>query len=286
MPKDKTLVTLVVGDSYLEKFRGYCVNSWQEYAARHNYDLVVFDQPLDTSVRAANRSPAWQKCLVFGRPELQKYKQVAWVDADILINSATAPDLFETVPVDKVGAVESYGYPLTEEFKSKLKALYTYWNSQNLPHEEAFSAQEFYINWGLPPRFDKVVQTGVMIASPEAHREIFLRAYNNYEDKGLAQFNYEMRPLSYELMAADAVYWIDRRFNTIWVEELTTHYPFLLGKNNFSDRLEYMASSHFKPVLMLTCATTIFLNSFFLHFAGGSDSMRYVDASIKSVFDL
>jgi hypothetical protein len=33
-------------------------------------------------------------------------KQVVWMDADIMINNRTAPDVVEGVPIEKVGAAQ------------------------------------------------------------------------------------------------------------------------------------------------------------------------------------
>jgi hypothetical protein len=51
--------------------------------------------------------------------------------------------------------------------------------------------------------------------------------YDRYEDPG-PNLNYEMRPLSWELLDRDLVHWIDPRFNRIWDLYRAERYPFLI----------------------------------------------------------
>ena len=43
-----------------------------------------------------------------------------------------------------------------------------------------------------------------------------------------------MRPLSYELIKADLVHWIDHRFNAVWKNIKCLHYPFLTFRHKSS----------------------------------------------------
>ena len=104
----RALVTLVLGQEYAAIWRQICQPNWQRYADKFHLDLICLDQPLDTSQRAQQRSPAWQKCLILSQPCVQCYEQVVWMDADILINHRRALNVFDDVPVEKVGAAEEF----------------------------------------------------------------------------------------------------------------------------------------------------------------------------------
>ena len=67
----KAIVTLAIGDRYLQHWRSTCEANWNAYGAQHGFDVICLDQPLDDSARARNRSPAWQKCLILGQDVLQ-----------------------------------------------------------------------------------------------------------------------------------------------------------------------------------------------------------------------
>src|SRR6185437_2993264 len=102
----KAIVTLVAGDSYQRLWNLYSRPSWERYAARHSYRLIVLDRALDESAQwGAERSLAWQKLLILGRPELQGVDRVLWLDSDIVINDA-APCAVDGVPEEKIGAVQ------------------------------------------------------------------------------------------------------------------------------------------------------------------------------------
>jgi len=75
MAKNKAIVTLVYGKKYQDYFKKFCEKNWKEYANKHGYDIVLFDQLLDKTERALNRSPSWQKCLALSHEDLDKYKQ-------------------------------------------------------------------------------------------------------------------------------------------------------------------------------------------------------------------
>jgi galactosyl transferase GMA12/MNN10 family len=288
--KNKAIVTLVLGDDYQKKFKEHCLSNWKDYAAKHGYDLLIFDTPLDTLPRAKLRSPSWQKCLILKEPLVREYKQVVWIDSDVLINAKASPCIFEGVPVEKVGAVDQSVVPSPKENRVYSKRILEYCKETGIPYFDDQTTGNFYSCFGIEADFDSVVQAGVMVASPEYHSEIFLRTYRDYEDRGGVIWNYEMRPLSYELLKESVVHWIDNRFNRIWAFEKVIHYPFLLkGRTMFSlfskglNKHQFLQSFE---ILMKKCATVAYLNAFFLHFAGSQHEMRFVDTSATSVFQL
>jgi hypothetical protein len=289
MGHSKAIVTIAMGEQYLATWRRVCEANWHAYAQKHGYDIICIDTPLDSSERARQRSPAWQKCLILGQDTIRKYERVVWVDADILINADAAPSIIDGVPVDKVGAVEALSAPTKAIYEQTLQRQYELWNSTSLIN---YTGREYYANWGLPADFDEVVQSGVMVLSPKYHRELLEKTYVNYEEKGGREWHMEMRPLSYELVRAGAVCWIDHRFNLNWGEQRALHYPFLLdagqpGKGSLAARVQNkmrrLGSARRRHRVSRLCATVAFLNSFMLHF-GGSDlaDMALVDLNVRS----
>lgn len=262
---DKAIVTLALGERYLERWRAACEPNWRAYAARHGYDVICLDAPLDLSARAAARSPAWQKCLVLGHPQVERYARVVWMDADVVVNPA-APDLAAGVPPNRVGAVDEYATPTHKLHRQNLLKMYEYWKRNDVPFIENETGRDYYLRWGLPGGFDEVVQTGVMVLSPTHHRALLEGTYLRYEDRGPA-WNYEMRPLSYELLNAGAVHWLDPRFNMIWGIYKALYYPFLW---NHSDH----------PRLQESLLETL-SRCYCLHFAGGGYDMPRTDLATQ-----
>lgn len=271
----KALATLVVNNKYTEHFKAYCYENWQQYAKKHNYDLYIFDSLFDNSQRGLSRSPAWQKCLILNYPPLQQYDRVVWLDSDILINPES-PCICSNIPIEKIGAVNEYEIPDADTYKITLQRLYRMWECNKIPFINNLTPELYYLNYGLPPRFSKVVQTGVLVLTPAIHRQVLNYVYNHYEDKGHSSWNYEMRPLSWELLKLDCVAWLDYKFNNLWSLQKAFNYPFLSDKDLFPNI----------TILLTMCATTTFKNSYFLHFAGTMAEMKFVNTSLASVFDI
>jgi hypothetical protein len=288
----KAIVTLVIGDKYLNDWKKLCQINWQKYAEKYGYDIICLDTPLDTSSRAQKRSPAWQKCLILSQEFSNNYERIVWIDSDILINSTLAPCIAEGVPKDKVGVVNEWSSPTPELYAHTVIRRHEYYKLAGFKFIEDSTPDRFYRNYGLPGRLDGVVQTGVMVLSPQYHRQILEKVYFEYEDKGLPQWNYEMRPLSWELLEANSVHWIDPRFNMIWSDYMHLHYPFLLEKSNsrffnrVSRKLQKVALSIGIETNKKLYINTAFLNSFFLHFAGRSSDIELVNTNMTSWRDL
>lgn len=284
----KAIVTLVIGKEYIERWKKLCRSSWQCYANKHGYDLITIDVPLDNSSQAQSRSPAWQKCLILSQGFSKNYDQIVWIDSDILINASAAPCIVKNVPLEQVGAVDAYSAPSVELYRIILERQYEYFRSVGGTPITNYTAQEFYSNYGLPSTFNQVVQTGVLVLSPQYHRQILERTYYGYEDKGGGAWNYEMRPLSWEIMQADCVHWLDYRFNLIWADYLCLHYPFLFGNSHswYLQKIQKLITKFGRSIYLdrrrQLCANTAFVNSFFLHFAGTGDDMFLVNTQNAS----
>src|SRR5437763_179794 len=97
---DRALITIAIGGDYLSNWRKYCAANWSSYAARHGLDVVVITELFHDSAR----SPAWQKCLVPASEQARKYRHIALLDADIVINPE-APNILEQTPEHLVGGI-------------------------------------------------------------------------------------------------------------------------------------------------------------------------------------
>jgi hypothetical protein len=294
MKNSKAIVTFAVGGGYLAAWRRYCEPGWRAYAERHGYDIICCDAPLDATPRAMKRSVAWQKCLVLSQDFASRYDRIVWLDADILINAACAPPVESAVPPEKAGAVDAWAQPAPAAHALMLERAFAIWKSSGASPVVNYDARAYYENYGLPPEFDAVVQTGMLALSPKHHREILEHVYYSYEERGGPEWNYEMRPLSYELLKAGAVHWVDGRFNRVWFADKVLHYPFLFRPQQHSSRLPDRLRRRLMRLLGLRpgcdcarlCATSAFMNSFFLHFAGCAGEMELVDPAVASYQDM
>lgn len=214
----QAIVTLAIGADYQDRFERHCRANWMAYAKRHGFDLIVITEPLDTSERARTRSPAWQKCLVLGTPQMAGYDRVVWVDSDICINP-TAPSILDGVPPERIGATDEHRFPSPEARRAILEAIVS------VAPERGEADKAFWRAWhdpgawhsysSLPSGQAHIVQTGVLVMSPRQHRELLEHVYRTYEDRGGKLFSYEMRPLSHEIQARGLEHWIDPQFNAL-----------------------------------------------------------------------
>jgi hypothetical protein len=283
---DKAIVTLSIGKTFAQNWKKFCYSNWKIYADKYNYDLINIDEPIDISERAQNRSASWQKCLILSHPKLVNYRQVVWIDADILINSELAPCISSLVPENRIGGVKDYSYPNKEIYTRTLKEAYDLWSKQKINYINNLTPNLFYKNYGIETDISEVFQCGVFVASPLYHSEIFKDVYDQYEDKGAASWNYEMRPLSYKIIESGLVEWLPNEFNLIVNEYLVTHYPFLINSkinhNKYLKKISKILRSADFPYEN-KCIQSAFRNSFFCHFAGmGFSKMKYILPTLNS----
>jgi len=263
----KAIISIVLGESYVQNWKQYAEGGWRQYAKKHGYDVIIHDRPLDTSERAQNRSIAWQKCLVLTEEIRRLYERVVWIDSDILINHFLAPDIMADCPPDRIGGIDAYSFITRELFQTlhERKIKYVEKFGFDLPIPK--TGREFYTDWGIHTGLDEVISTGVLILNPELHHTILEKTYSNYEDKGAARWLYEERPLSYEIVKAGKHHFIDHRFNVIFSHYLFAFYPHLLFGPGSSELPFFQPS--FRAALRIVAATSAFAYSYFLHFAGG-----------------
>jgi hypothetical protein len=255
------IVTIAVGDAYLSRWRAYCKPGWSRYAERYDFELIVIDGPLDQTPRAAARSPAWQKCLVL-RPDIAgSFDRIIWIDSDVLINDR-APSIAEGVPLGKIGATDEHVFPSQQVRRQIFMALAQGADNPGLARTFATSldAAHWHAAWGLP-RSDvrSIVQTGVMVLSPRHHRELLEHVYYDYEDRGGEPWNYEMRPLSFEIQKQGLLHVLDSRFNALLIH-------LILQK-----QMELRRA--LPPDECATLVRLVFDQAYFLHLAGLKDSM-------------
>ncbi|MCP9493846.1 MAG: hypothetical protein MSG64_05240 [Pyrinomonadaceae bacterium MAG19_C2-C3] len=288
MGNRKAIVTLAIGEKYEREWRQVCQANWQKYADKHGYDIICITKSLDNSARGRGRSPAWQKCLILSQDFATRYERIVWLDADIVINHRLAPCVADSTPLEKVGAVDAWWMPTPEMLRVIVDRLYELWDPARPESEREYTARDYYRNCGLPALFDCVVRSGVMALSPAHHREVFEKTYYEH-DETPGNTTYEMCFLSYELLKADCVHWLENRFDPVWLLIKLQHYPFLLNQNLYFDlkgsgNLSRVKRKLFAPLdaylhrtIIKQCASTAFANNYFLHFQKDAAEMLLID---------
>jgi len=251
------LTTVCIGDKYRNTWERFSRKSWELYAEKHDYSLVVIDEPIDRSDRGTARSPAWQKCLVLEHPALREYERVVWIDADIVINTTTAPDILYGIPSEKIGAVISGAY-LHEDLK--VPFLERLRGRSYPPHQDSrvWSEDQRFWQHGLQHPTHEIVQTGVLVLSPSHHAPLLRQVYDGQYPVDLP--GYEQMPLSSAILVNDLLQHLNSRFNAVIYEILFADYPYLLS-----------SSVPNKQYLLAMAVAAVYVNAFFAHFAYQQD---------------
>ncbi len=260
------LVTIVIGNDYIATWNRLCRKGWEFYANVRGYDIILITQPLDTSERAASRSPAWQKLLILSQSWSKHYERIVWLDADIIINPVAENILEYAADVEKIGISTS---------------------GARLSHVEKHLYYERIYGFGIRP--DKVDEfldienrsifsqyditsgsvmynTGVLVLSPEHHEALFQEIYA-LEDKGRL---YEQPYLSDAIWQRGLAHEISARFNWGIFEAIVLYVPDKLTRSLLQITKE---DFHLLQALILK----EFKNSYFMHFYGCMGLMQVLD---------
>lgn len=258
------ITTICVGDEHRALWERHGAPHWSAYAAFHGYALHVIDRPIDTSPRAAARSPAWQKCIILRDPALRNFDRVVWVDADI-VPANGAPSVCDGVPPGKIGATISGGHL---DAASRVLFLQR-WNGHTSPHHVdaaqawALDQRRWYQIAHVQCRRDEVLQTGVLVLE-HTHRDLLERVYA-VDLPPSSILPYEQTHLSAEIINCGLDHILDPRFNWVAFERFVAGAPYLL--NPEFPNFEHLA----RLAVKVECA-----NGFFVHFAYQRKFMDYL----------
>lgn len=233
------IVTLIIGKEYLKIWKKFCKKSVEEYAKKHNFDFVLIDYLIDKS---QNKHVAWQKLLIGTINKLKKYDTLIWIDADIVINAESAPNILYGIPKHCVGAVRYHpllSQPLFFTAHSRMA--------------EGLSAPQFNLkilrthNLNSTPRC--LINSGVLVIPKSAYK-VLENTYYKYDE--IKNNNHQEQIfLSHELYINNLTCFIDDRFNAVWYEFKQGPYFFRCSKQNDKQLIKKVLSE-----------------VYFLHFAG------------------
>lgn len=239
------LVTLAIGDQYLEIYNTLFRTSQEAYAVRHGYEFRVVTEYLDEDLLHKSLI-SFQKALVFSLSWSKEYDVIIFVDADIYIRPDSPP--IHVFASDKIGIVNEFAQP-TKEMRLALQASCG-WET---------SATAYYKLCQMNLETDIVPNSGVIIASPEIHGEYLRTIYENYKELAinhLRGFIYEQAAIGYCLVRDDMCKCIPNEWNGLWMinkliypdKELPefiaeTYFTHLAGKFQYDKLYEYLSRS-------------------------------------------
>jgi lipopolysaccharide biosynthesis glycosyltransferase len=249
--KEAIVVTLAIGP-LKTKYEQLFIPSIKAYAAKWNFDFLCIDSLLEpiqtTSKTDFGKLVCMQKLLLTKQSWASNYKYIIYLDSDILINYEQAPNILENIPEGKIAAVnEKNIWGNADNASAVMKKLAPHWAS---------TAEEYYLHYNFPKTFSKQFNGGVLVFQPAFHKEFCQTVYDKYIEKIIdgVDIDGDQAPLNYEANSLDLVYYLDERFNRIWILTYVLFYSFL-DENNHKPTLQHALKS-------------VFDRSYFIHFAG------------------
>ncbi len=256
----KAIVTAIIGERHRNLWQRHARDSWQNYASRHGYEIILLESLLDDSAFGKSRLIPWQKLLILSQPSIQQFERVVWIDSDIIINP-TAPDVAEQVPLELIGAVPDQ--PLLSH---PVMATVFQWLNPGQGPDARSRALVRSGRSNIPAPIELILNTGVLVLSPE-HRQLLEHVYQTHNETPDSFM--EQMALSYEMLKANIHFPLDPRFNCLWQEYKFGYYSFVRAF----------------PSLAPLCVATALANNFFLHFAGFPDEMALYDPAVQVSLD-
>ncbi len=283
--KTKAIVTITIGKEHTELFERYCMPTWKPYADKHGYDIIVIREPVKPELVTETKSIHWQKCFVLTHEDVKEYEDVVWIDTDILINYHRAPCIVSNNLSDKIGAVslQMLSERISENTSGRFLPYKNYCINMFQTPENKAMLQNHFRKKKLDHHYFECnplmgINTGVLVMKPTLHSDFMQNVFYKYQSVEKTQ-DFEQGPIAVELINQNMVNYIDPGFNVIFYYHLVHHYPFLwdsvIAKN-----------VKLREMLCSFCATTSYINSYFLHFAGEKVYMPFIATETKDEFEI
>ena len=253
------LVTLAVGESYLEKWKNHASESWIAYCKAHGLGLYVQEENQELS--GPSKKVTWQKLLIPQklREQFSTVKTFCYLDSDIVINpqGENVFDYINNLTLNLVSQVK--GLPFNLKYAQKIISFYRHnYYSKDYPLDSAiFMTPEQIFSWHGFESFDNYACLGFFAGSIDQLATDLYGMYHSYSHDVVSLTDGGDEPiLNFEFQSKYRINWLPYRFQAIWLFELATKYPFLYNP------------SHVNPRLIKECVNSSILNNCFLHFAG------------------
>jgi hypothetical protein len=241
------IVSLAIGDQYIERYNALFRPSQEAYAAQHGYDFRLITEYLDTELLHKNLI-SFQKLLVFSQPWSAAYDFIVFVDADIFININSPP-----VPLvsGKIGVVNEFAQP-TKELRQALQEQCG-WET---------TATEYYKLSGFDLDTDIAPNSGVLVLEPAIYGDYLKGIYEEYKDTAILHkrgFIYEQTAVGYCLVRDSTYALLPNRWNALWminkfihphttlVDFINANYFIHFAGNFDYEGLEYICSRPIHP---------------------------------------
>jgi hypothetical protein len=255
------LVTIVIGEKYLDNWTKLVSKSWVMYAEKFDVGIIIFTENLIPESDPFWKKANWQKLLI-PRQLIErgiKCDYVCYIDSDVLINPF-APDIFNWGVLDKVGVVSARNnLPFSfSEINKRLAYLRREFidDSYRLDTAQHFSTEQLYRYHSFSDQGDEFC-AGVLLFSPSYVAKSFEEWFFLYKSdvKSITDGG-EQTHLNYHVFSNNLANLLPYKFQAIWAYEIAWAHINLF-EERFSDSKSLKAA-----------VSQILLNNYFVHFAG------------------
>jgi hypothetical protein len=236
------LVTIAIGEKYLETYNKYYRISQENYAKKCGYDFKVCTEYLYSHLQHSG-TIYFNKFLVCNQDWSKNYDFIIFIDSDIYININSPPIHSIMDYGTKIGIADEFSQP-TPNLRIEIQKALRF----------ETSATDFYKLAGYDLNTTKVFNSGVLVLQPKYHADYLDNLFKGNVLKAIAHPRgplFEQSTLGYHLQKDDMYICLPNEFNTLWF------YYKILNINIFD----------------------LFKQTYFLHFAGQTDieAPQYLD---------
>ncbi len=254
----KAIVTLAIGNHYLEKWKVHAMPNLLEYCKKYEIGLYVQTSSLDT--KKVRKKPQWQKLLLPSalKAEHSYIKEFCYIDTDILVNPF-ADSVFSKNSNSKLSFVSQFNnLPFDLELILRRIAFNRHhFYSKDYPLDSSLfmRIKEIYDHHDLPQKSDYGC-TGFFMGFVDNCEKVMTDIYNRYDHNVSTLTDGGDEPiLNFEFQENFDINWLAYKYQAIWLYEMASYYPFLY--ENGDDKK-----------LITECIDASLSNNIFLHFAG------------------
>ena len=200
------LVTICIGEKYLQQYNILFRPSQENYAKKCGYDFKVI-----TDYLSELKLPdliSLNKILVCDYNWEKDYDFIIFIDADIIINENT-PSIHNAYDFcDKIGVVNQSQPTLKARLEGQIHKGYE------------VTAKDYYkLKSNHDIETDHIINTGVLVLQPKIHKTYLRNIFYKYfktQINNPAQFHYEQSVIGYELQKSNIHYFMDMKWNALW----------------------------------------------------------------------
>ena len=201
------LVTICIGEQYLNQYNYLFRSSHEKYAKNCGYDFKIITDFIDKNFTHSH-TICMQKQLICSLEWAQSYDFIICIDCDIIINE-NAPTIHNKYKFgNKIGVVNQSQPTLQARIEGQIHKSYE------------VTAKDYYkLKSNHSIETDHIINGGLMVWQPKIHKNFLKNIYEKYIENQInhpSGFHYEQSVIGYEIQKNNMHYFMDMKWNALW----------------------------------------------------------------------